>query len=122
MKAFINKANLTDEFYISEGCFITELCNSDEDPDVSIASARVKPGVTTNWHRLKDTTERYVILEGSGLVEVGELPGQKVNAGDMVFIPPMCRQRITNTGREDLIFLAICSPRFTESCYEECNG
>lgn len=119
MKAFINSQNLGDEFYISEGCFITELSNSADDPNISIARARVEPGVTTAWHRLKDTSERYVILEGKGLVEVGELPAQTVKAGDMVFIPPMCRQRIINTGSRDLIFLAICSPRFIESCYEE---
>lgn len=122
MKAFINSQNLGNEFYISEGCFITEVSNSNDDPDISIARARVEPGVTTAWHRLKDTSERYVILEGRGLVEVGELPAQEVKTGDMVFIPPMCRQRITNTGAGDLIFLAICSPRFIESCYEELSG
>lgn len=122
MKAFINQQNLDDEFYTSEGCFITELSNSEDDPDISIARARVEPGITTAWHRLKDTSERYVVLEGKGLVEVGELPVQELKAGDMVFIPPMCRQRITNTGSEDLIFLAICSPRFIKSCYEELNG
>lgn len=122
MKAFINQQNLDDEFYTSEGCFITELSNSADDPDISIARARVEPGITTAWHRLKDTSERYVVLEGKGLVEVGELPIQELKAGDMVFIPPMCRQRITNTGSEDLIFLAICSPRFIKSCYEELNG
>ena len=118
MKAFINSQSLGDEFYISEGCFITELSNSNDDPDVSIARARVEPGVTTAWHRLRDTSERYVILEGRGVVEVGELPAQQVKAGDIAFIPPMCRQRITNTGNIDLIFLAICSPKFTEDCYE----
>jgi mannose-6-phosphate isomerase-like protein (cupin superfamily) len=119
MKAFIKNQNPDDEFYTSEKCFITELSNSADDPDVSIARARVEPGVTTTWHRLKGTSERYAIVSGKGLVDVGDLPAQELNPGDMVFIPPMCRQRITNAGTEDLIFLAICSPRFTESCYEE---
>jgi len=119
MKAFIKNQNPDDEFYTSEKCFITELSNSADDPDVSIARARVEPGVTTAWHRLKGTSERYVIVSGKGLVDVGDLPAQELNPGDMVFIPPMCCQRITNAGTEDLIFLAICSPRFTESCYEE---
>jgi oxalate decarboxylase/phosphoglucose isomerase-like protein (cupin superfamily) len=39
--------------------------------------------------------------------------------GDVVLIPPMCRQRITNTGSEDLIFLAICTPRFSNDVYED---
>jgi oxalate decarboxylase/phosphoglucose isomerase-like protein (cupin superfamily) len=31
----------------------------------------------------------------------------------------MCRQRITNTGVDDLVFLAICSPRFSQDVYED---
>jgi mannose-6-phosphate isomerase-like protein (cupin superfamily) len=34
-------------------------------------------------------------------------------------IPPMCRQRITNTGTEALVFLAICTPRFSSDDYED---
>ena len=79
----------------------------------------VKPGVTTRWHRLLGTVERYCIMSGRGLVEVGELPPQSVVAGDVVLIPPSCRQRITNVGMDDLIFLAICSPRFVDSAYED---
>lgn len=119
MKAEIKKQNLKTEFYIAEKCFITELSNSVDDPDVSIARARVEPGVTTRWHRLKGITERYVIICGKGLVEVGDLPPQEVNPGDVVLIPSMCPQRITNTCKEDLIFLAICTPRFAQDAYED---
>lgn len=105
------------EYFFAEGCFITELSNSADDPDVSIARARLEPGKTTRWHYLRDTAERYVLQEGSGLVEVGELPARPVAAGDVVVIPPGARQRICNTGSCDLIFLAICTPRFKEECY-----
>lgn len=107
------------EYYFDEGCHITELSNAAGDADASIARARVEPGVTTRWHRLRDTTERYVILEGRGRVEVGELPPQEVGPGDVVVIPPMCRQRIANVGDEDLVFLAVCTPRFRRECYED---
>ena len=119
MKEAIKKQNLKNEFYTSEKCYITELSNTPDDPDVSIAHVRVKPSVTTCRHRLKGITERYFIISGKGLVEVGELPPQVVTADDVVLIPPMCRQRITNTGKDDLIFLAICSPRFTQDVYED---
>lgn len=119
MKEKIKQQNLNNEFYTSEKCYITELSNTPEDPDVSIARARVEPGVTTRWHRLKGTFERYFIISGKGLVEVGKLPPQEVTAGDIVLIPPMCRQRVTNIGAEDLIFLAICSPRFSQDVYED---
>jgi mannose-6-phosphate isomerase-like protein (cupin superfamily) len=108
-----------NEFYISEGCFITEWSNTPDDPAVSIARARVPPGVTTRWHRLAGITERYVILGGAGRAYVGTNPPQDVGPGDVVRIAPACAQRISNTGAQDLVFLAICTPRFIPQVYEE---
>lgn len=119
MKEEIKKQKLKNEFYTAEKCYITELSNTPDDPEVSIARARVEPGVTTRWHRLKGITERYFIISGKGLVEIGDLPPQEVTTGDVVLIPPMCRQRITNIGKKDLVFLAICSPRFVQDAYED---
>ena len=107
------------EFYTPEGCFINELSNTDADPEASIARARVEPGKTTRWHRITGTTERYVILSGEGKVEVGNVPPQRVGPGDVVLIPPDCRQRITNVGNTNLFFLAICTPRFLPEAYED---
>lgn len=118
MQTQILKSNETDEYYFDEGCFILELSNSPADPDVSIARARVKAGVTTKLHRLKGVVERYVILSGAAKVEVAGLESQQLSAGDIVIIPSLCSQRITNIGTEDLVFLAICTPRFTEQVYE----
>ena len=44
------------------------MSNDDSDPELSIARARVEPGATTKWHRVRDTVERYVILDGQGRV------------------------------------------------------
>ncbi len=118
MQACILKANEDNEYYFEEGCFILELANSTADPDVSIARARVRPGVTTKLHRLKGVVERYVILSGAAEVEIGGLEPQHLAMGDVVIIPPFCAQRITNIGTDDLLFLAICSPRFTKNVYE----
>jgi mannose-6-phosphate isomerase-like protein (cupin superfamily) len=107
------------EFYIAEGCFITEWSNTPDDPAASIARARVPPGVTTRWHRLKDIVERYAILEGSGRAFVGDAAPRDVHPGDVVLIPAAVRQRIANTGKGDLVFLAICTPRFVQGAYEE---
>lgn len=108
----------TPEYYFEERCHITEFWNSPHDQEASIASARVEPGITTRFHRLEGVTERYVILEGKGRVEVGELGPEVVSSGDVVVIPPGTPQRITNIGSSDLVFLAICTPRFTPSAYE----
>jgi mannose-6-phosphate isomerase-like protein (cupin superfamily) len=117
MQAHIIKTNEADEYYFDEGCFILELSNSEADPDLSIARARVCPGVSTKLHRLKGTIERYVIIAGAGLVEVEGLEAQTVGAGDVAIIPPLCGQKITNNGDQDLVFLAICSPRFKPEAY-----
>lgn len=117
MQASIKHLNPDSEYFTDEQCHIIELSNSPNDPALSIARARVEPGVTTHWHQLKDTAERYVILEGQGEVEIGELPATRVGPGDVVLIPAMCPQRITNTGPNDLVFLALCTPRFTEAAY-----
>lgn len=106
-----------DEYYFQEGCHILELSNGEHDPAASIARARVAPGVTTRWHSLCGTSERYVILQGAGRAEVGDTAVQEVTAGDVVLIPPETRQRIANVGSQDLVFLAICTPRFTLDCY-----
>lgn len=110
------------EFFTDELCHIIELSNSPSDPDLSIARARVEPGVTTRWHVLRGTTERYVVTSGEGLVEVGDLPATKLGVGDVVIIPPDCRQRIRNTGDVDLIFLALCTPRFQPEVYHDIDG
>ena len=118
MNEHIRRIDSAKEMSIDEGCFILELSNTSEDPAVSIARARVPRGVTTRWHRVKGTAERYVILEGKGRAEVGDLPPQVVGPGDVVLIPPSCRQRIANIGDRDLIFLAICTPRFVQDAYQ----
>lgn len=118
MQAQILKANEAAEYYFEEGCFILELSNFPADPEVSIARARVKAGVTTKLHRLKGVVERYVIVAGIAEVEIGGSEPQYIQTGNVVIIPPLCSQRITNIGTEDLVFLAICTPRFTEEVYE----
>ena len=71
----LQRPTATESFF-AEGCFITEWWNSTADMAVSVARARVEPGVTTRWHRLRGVTERYLILEGQGRVEVGEGPAE----------------------------------------------
>ena len=119
MKPVIHSYDERREYYFREGCHINELSNSADDAAVSIARARVEPGRATRWHRLRGITERYVILQGRGRVEIGRELAHSVGPGDVVVIPPKTRQRITNEDTEDLVFLAICSPRFLPEAYED---
>ena len=106
------------EIFTPERCWILECWNVPGDPVVSIARARVARGITTRRHRLKNVVERYLVIEGSGVVRVGEQAPTSVGPGDVVSIPAGTAQQITNNGDTDLIFYCICSPRFTPDCYE----
>jgi len=119
MKAQIFTADEADEYYTEERCYILELSNSPADEGLSVARARVEPGVTTAVHRVIDTVERYVILSGTGRVEVEGLEPADVGQYDVVNIPEGATQRITNTADTDLVFLAICTPRFRQENYEQ---
>ena len=107
------------EFFFDEGCHILELLNASDDEGLSIARARVEPGVTTRLHRLHGTTERYIIIEGQGEVVLNQSLAKAVTVGDVVIIPAGNPQQITNTGNKELVFLAICTPRFRTEAYED---
>ena len=118
MQSEIKRSCEATEFETEERCSILEVANDANDPKVSIARARVKPGVNTAWHQLTDTSERYLIISGQGRVEIDTLQATDVGPGDVVRIPANTPQRITNTGETDLIFYAICSPRFQAKSYQ----
>ncbi|QBQ55262.1 cupin domain-containing protein [Nitrosococcus wardiae] len=117
MRPEVKKSNLSTEFKTEERCYIAETANDSGDEYVSISRARVEPGVTTAWHKLKGITERYIIISGQGRVEISDLAPTDAIEGDVVRIPADTTQRITNTGQIDLIFYAVCSPPFQTSCY-----
>ena len=108
------------EFLTREGCYITELLNDPSLPDVSVARARVEPGVTTELHRLS-VLEWYVIESGHGLIRLGDREPYAVGPGDSIQIPAECEQQITNTGDRDLLFLCVCVPRFEAASYQPCE-
>jgi mannose-6-phosphate isomerase-like protein (cupin superfamily) len=105
------------EFYTAERCHILEIVSNESDEEASIARARVEPGITTAWHCVTGVRERYLIESGVGEVEVGDAPATVVHPGDVVSIPADVRQRITNVGDADLVFLCICTPRFQPELY-----
>jgi len=115
--AGVARAREDEEFFTRERCWILELWNTPADLEVSIARCRVEPTVTTERHVLS-VAERYVVLSGHGSVEVGDALPEPVSPGDAVWVPPGTAQRISNAGPEDLVFLAICSPRFEPHVYQ----
>ncbi len=118
MKPHVVRPAESAELATPELCRILESWNAGEDPAVSIARARVAPGITTKNHRLKGVVERYVIVEGRGRVVIGDGVREEVFPGDVVIIPAGVEQKIANIGASDLVFYCICTPRFTPECYE----
>jgi mannose-6-phosphate isomerase-like protein (cupin superfamily) len=120
MSIYLSRTDESKEFFTNERCHILEMLdNHNSEKTFSIARARVEPGVTTAWHRLSDIVEYYYIISGKGFMEIGEQGGFDVRKNDTVTIPANSAQRIQNMGDEDLIFLAICNPPFTDTNYED---
>jgi len=97
---FVVKSAGQVEQWTSERCFIREVVNTAEIPEYSLAETRVEPGVTTELHALS-VSEWYIIVRGTGVMEVDRAEGQTVSSGDVVIIPAGVAQRISNNGNED---------------------
>jgi mannose-6-phosphate isomerase-like protein (cupin superfamily) len=110
----IIKSTTLNPYLTPERCYIAE---NYSDKDVSIAVATVKPGIITKAHHLRGIQEIYIITAGEGKVAFSGLEPTKVSVGDVIVIPPGASQKITNTGKTDLVFYCVCTPRFMEACY-----
>lgn len=100
-----------DEFLAGDCTHLRELLHPDKAPldlRYSLAHAVVRPGETSLRHSLS-VSEVYYILEGEGLMRIGE-ERAVVGPGQAIYIPPHAIQCITNTGRRDLKFLCIVDP------------
>jgi mannose-6-phosphate isomerase-like protein (cupin superfamily) len=105
------------EFETPERCRILQSWDQAVDPDVSIARATVAPGVATQLHSLHGVDERYLIVQGRGLVTLSQSVPVEVQPGDVVIIPRDTPQKIANTSSIDLVFYCICTPKFVPECY-----
>jgi mannose-6-phosphate isomerase-like protein (cupin superfamily) len=104
----------TAGFKAGDSSFLQELLRpSEETPAIrySLARAEVAPGRSTLPHRLK-TAEVYFVLEGRGLMHVGEETAE-IGPGQAVYIPPGQVQFIENAAAGRLAFLCIVDPAWT---------
>jgi len=108
----------SEEYYFDEGCFILEVLNDAEHKELSIARARVAPNTETKLHALNKTTEYYLIISGTGIANINS-EEINVSSNDVIVIKQGAPQKIKNTGDTDLVFFAICTPRFKPESYKE---
>ncbi|MDZ7736600.1 MAG: cupin domain-containing protein [Gammaproteobacteria bacterium] len=94
----IKRTSECNEFTANDGCGIREVLhprNDGIDMPLSLAIARVEPGKQSYAHYLKQV-EVYYILEGRGLVHIGEETAGVGPAMQSTF-PPGASQWIENT-------------------------
>jgi len=77
----------------------------------TLAEARLPAGGSTAAHRHVRTEEIYYLLDGRGLIRVGDQT-REVATGDAIAIPPGAFHQITNTGSGLLKFLCCCAPGY----------
>lgn len=116
---FKNLKNIP-EFIAGDKTIIKEVLHPKNDAvelGYSLAHAVVKPGEKSLPHILHTKSEAYFILEGQGMVYIDK-KSKLLSKGDTVLIPAGANQWIENTGSEDLEFLAIVSPPWSEETEE----
>lgn len=108
---FIRELLDCPEFTAGDNCQLREILHPDKEDlslRYSLAHAIVGPGQTTWMHSLK-TSEVYYILFGEGMMHIDDRSAP-VRPGSTIYIPPLARQSITNTGSEELKFICIVDP------------
>ena len=97
-----------EPFVTKDGSTIRELHRSERQ---SLAEATLEPDEATQRHHHRETEEIYVVVKGSGMLEVdGE--SRRVRPGDAVLIPPGAWHQLENTGTSELRILCCCVPPY----------
>jgi mannose-6-phosphate isomerase-like protein (cupin superfamily) len=104
--ANIDKA---EPFVTKDGSTIRELHHTAEQ---SLAEATLEPDQATERHYHRSTEEIYVVLKGSGRMEV-DGDTRMVRRGDAVLIPPGAWHTLENNGSSELRILCCCSPPYS---------
>jgi len=78
----------------------------------SLAHFSIGVGKKSNLHKMK-TSEIYYILEGEGILHIDD-EAHSVSKDQAVFVPPMSKQFIENTGKKELKFLCIVDPAWKQ--------
>ena len=80
--------------------------------NLSLAEARIPPGGETKLHRHLKSEEIYHVLEGKGLMRLGNEEFEIVT-GDTILIPPGTPHNVRNIGAGVLRLLCACAPPYS---------
>ena len=100
-------------FTTADGSTIRVLLDADSGTaNQSLAEASLEPGQATERHYHARSEELYVLLDGTGVMEIdGE--SSDVGPGAAILIPPGARHQIRASEHEPLRFLCCCAPPYS---------
>lgn len=120
----IRDIKTADYFLTTDKTIICELLHPHREEEevkmnCSIACATLSPGDVSHPHRLKTAGEVYFILEGKGIMHIDNEQAV-LEPGQAVYIPPGSMQYIKNVSNNELKFLCVVSPPWSEEDDEVC--
>jgi mannose-6-phosphate isomerase-like protein (cupin superfamily) len=87
----------------------------------SLAHVTMPLGNQSLLHQHKKFIEWYYILNGQGIMEVDNR-SFKVRGGDMIYILPREKHRLTNVGKSQLQHLVFSTPPFSSNDVFDSRG
>lgn len=100
-----------ESFHGDEGSVIREIFQPENTLNgirFSLAHSVISPGNSSKLHTLKNA-EIIFVLEGNGIIYVNG-QSEKIKKNQSVYIPPLSKQYLKNTGHVDLKILCIVDP------------
>lgn len=78
----------------------------------------LRPGEKAALHIHKTGQEIYFVLDGEGVIQVGEEKTRALHKDQAVYVSPSVPRRLENTGSEDFRILVFLLPPFRKEDYE----
>ena len=78
----------------------------------SLAHSIISPGKSSKPHKMK-SAEIFFVVDGEGIIHVNE-ESEKVERNQSIYIPPLSKQHLENTGNVDLKVLCIVDPAWKQ--------
>ena len=113
--SYLNHRSRVEPIRAPDGSSVRELLHPSRHAieSLSVAEASIDPGESTRLHRHPVAEEVYQILDGAGLMELGD-ERLAVVPGDIIRIAPGQPHRIEARSEVPLRLLCICQPAYRD--------